>query len=75
MSDMGQGLARDLLTGADFELIPLKGVLEKAVHIETGSTVSVTASPAGQGLSGGAPSVGEADREPARSDFDDQASR
>ncbi len=42
---MGPGLARDLLTGADFELIPLKGVLDRAIHIETGSTVSVTASP------------------------------
>ena len=42
MSDV---LERSLLTGADFELIPLKGVLDKALAITPGSTVSVTASP------------------------------
>ena len=42
MSDV---LERTLLTGADFEVIPLEGVLDKASSIEPGSTVSVTASP------------------------------
>lgn len=47
---MSDTMARRLLTGADFELIPLKGTLEKASSIEPGSTVSVTASPS-RGLS------------------------
>ncbi|HEU5111731.1 MAG TPA: methylenetetrahydrofolate reductase [Acidimicrobiia bacterium] len=42
---MSGDLARALLTGADFEVIPLKGVMERALAIEPGSTVSVTASP------------------------------
>lgn len=42
MSDV---LMRALLTGADFEVIPLKGVMEKTASIAPGSTVSVTASP------------------------------
>jgi methylenetetrahydrofolate reductase (NADPH) len=42
---MSSDLARDLLTGADFEVIPLKGVMEKTSSIPPGSTVSVTASP------------------------------
>jgi len=42
MSDV---LVRALLTGADFEVIPLKGVMEKTSSIAPGSTVSVTASP------------------------------
>jgi methylenetetrahydrofolate reductase (NADPH) len=42
---MSDTLARALLTGADFELIPLKGALDSASSIEPGSTVSVTASP------------------------------
>ena len=42
MSDV---LVRALLTGADFEVIPLKGVMEKTASIAPGSTVSVTASP------------------------------
>jgi methylenetetrahydrofolate reductase (NADPH) len=42
---MSDGLERALLTGADFEVIPLKGVLDKASSIAPGSTVSVTASP------------------------------
>jgi methylenetetrahydrofolate reductase (NADPH) len=42
---MSGDLARALLTGADFEVIPLKGVLEKTSSMAPGSTVSVTASP------------------------------
>ena len=42
MSDV---LERALLTSADFEVIPLEGVLDKTSSIEPGSTVSVTASP------------------------------
>jgi methylenetetrahydrofolate reductase (NADPH) len=42
MSDV---LMRALLSGADFEVIPLKGVMEKTASIAPGSTVSVTASP------------------------------
>lgn len=43
---MSSDLARALLNGADFEVIPLKGVMEKSASIAPGSTVSVTASPA-----------------------------
>jgi methylenetetrahydrofolate reductase (NADPH) len=42
---MSENLAKTLLARADFELIPLKGALEKAAVIPAGSTVSVTASP------------------------------
>jgi len=42
---MAENLAKTLLAQADFELIPLKGALEKAAVIPAGSTVSVTASP------------------------------
>ena len=38
-------LERALLSGADFEVIPLERVLDKTSSIEPGSTVSVTASP------------------------------
>jgi len=40
MSDV---LGRALLTGADFEVIPLEGVLDKTSFIPPASTVSVTA--------------------------------
>ena len=43
--NMSDVLERALLSGADFELIPLGGVLDKASAIVPGSTVSVTASP------------------------------
>jgi methylenetetrahydrofolate reductase (NADPH) len=42
---MTESLYRTLLTSADFEVIPLKGTIEKAGVIDPGSTVSVTASP------------------------------
>ncbi|MDP9143864.1 MAG: methylenetetrahydrofolate reductase [Actinomycetota bacterium] len=42
---MGDSLVTALLARADFELIPLKGALEKTEAIPLGSTVSVTASP------------------------------
>ena len=42
---MSDALQRALLTGADFEVIPLEGVLDKTSSIAPGSTVSVTASP------------------------------
>jgi methylenetetrahydrofolate reductase (NADPH) len=42
---MVENLVKELLAQADFELIPLKGALEKALVIPPGSTVSVTASP------------------------------
>lgn len=42
---MGDNLVSVLLSGADFEVIPLKGALEKTAVIPPGSTVSVTASP------------------------------
>lgn len=42
---MGDTLVNALLTRADFEVIPLKGALEKTDVIPPGSTVSVTASP------------------------------
>jgi methylenetetrahydrofolate reductase (NADPH) len=48
---MGDDLVNALLARADFELIPLKGALEKALLIPAGSTVSVTASPSrGMGI-------------------------
>ena len=43
--NMSEALERALLTGADFEVVPLKGVLDKTSSIMPGSTVSVTASP------------------------------
>jgi methylenetetrahydrofolate reductase (NADPH) len=43
---MSASLVKALLTGADFEVIPLKSVLEQVAAIPVGSTVSVTASPA-----------------------------
>ena len=42
---MGDNQVKALLARADFELIPLKGTLEKATVIPPGSIVSVTASP------------------------------
>jgi methylenetetrahydrofolate reductase (NADPH) len=42
---MGDSLVNALLARADFEVIPLKGALEKTAVIPAGSTVSVTASP------------------------------
>ncbi|MDP9493943.1 MAG: methylenetetrahydrofolate reductase [Actinomycetota bacterium] len=42
---MGDNLLTAFLARADFEIIPLKGALEKALVIPHGSTVSVTASP------------------------------
>jgi methylenetetrahydrofolate reductase (NADPH) len=42
---MTKNLYRTLLTAADFEVIPLKGTLEKTGVIDPGSTVSITASP------------------------------
>jgi methylenetetrahydrofolate reductase (NADPH) len=42
---MGENLIRALLARADFEVIPLKGALEKTAVIPAGSTISVTASP------------------------------
>ncbi|MEX2251613.1 MAG: methylenetetrahydrofolate reductase [Acidimicrobiia bacterium] len=42
---MGENLVKALLAAADFEVIPLKGTLEKVAVIPAGSTVSVTASP------------------------------
>lgn len=45
MSDPADTLERRLLTVADFEVIPLPGVVEKAEGIPVGATVSVTASP------------------------------
>ena len=42
---VGDDLVKDLLARVDFEVIPLKGALEKATVIPPGSTVSVTASP------------------------------
>jgi len=48
---MGDTLVNSLLARADFEVIPLKGALEKALAIPDGSTVSVTASPSrGMGI-------------------------
>jgi methylenetetrahydrofolate reductase (NADPH) len=46
MSESAAALERKLLTGADFEVIPLPDVIEKAGAIPPGTTVSVTASPA-----------------------------
>jgi methylenetetrahydrofolate reductase (NADPH) len=43
---MSESLVKTLLTGADFEVIPLKSVMEQVSAIPPGSTVSVTASPA-----------------------------
>jgi methylenetetrahydrofolate reductase (NADPH) len=43
---MSDSLVKALLTGADFEVIPLKSVMEQVAAIPIGSTVSVTASPA-----------------------------
>jgi methylenetetrahydrofolate reductase (NADPH) len=45
MSDPAATLEKTLLTVADFEVIPLPRVVEKAEHIPAGATVSVTASP------------------------------
>ncbi|HEY6628214.1 MAG TPA: methylenetetrahydrofolate reductase [Acidimicrobiia bacterium] len=43
---MSESLVKALLTGADFEVIPLKSVMDQVATIPPGSTVSVTASPA-----------------------------
>lgn len=45
MSETADTLERRLLTVADFEVIPLPGVIEKAEGIPVGATISVTASP------------------------------
>ncbi len=45
MSEPADTLERRLITGADFEVIPLPGVVEKAEEIPGGATISVTASP------------------------------
>jgi methylenetetrahydrofolate reductase (NADPH) len=45
MSDSADALERRLLRGADFEVIPLPGVVEKVDAIPRGTTISVTASP------------------------------
>jgi methylenetetrahydrofolate reductase (NADPH) len=45
MSESAAALERRLLSAADFEVIPLSGVIEKAGAIPPGTTVSVTASP------------------------------
>jgi methylenetetrahydrofolate reductase (NADPH) len=43
---MSESLLKALLIGADFEVIPLKSVMDQVSAIPPGSTVSVTASPA-----------------------------
>jgi methylenetetrahydrofolate reductase (NADPH) len=45
MSDSADALERRLLRGADFEVIPLPGVVVKVDAIPRGTTISVTASP------------------------------
>jgi methylenetetrahydrofolate reductase (NADPH) len=45
MSDSADALERRILRGADFEVIPLPGVVEKVDAIPRGTTISVTASP------------------------------